>query len=378
MKFEGCRVHRAYDSPWTKKALEYVTGTDVSFMFTGRVFIFENALTDEKALEEELPADVSRGRVPRVGPAPLWFQTRRSAFSEYVLRSDSFELTDEQEDKMVADVCETLDYFERNTYSIPYARLGKESLGFKALDRRADAMFAKKPKKTKYEKDMCKIHPDRHVKVIAKRTGEGPYGSTVEFVCEPATELASVPNYIKSVWRELQELYFTEHLGASMRTASYSWLDRARSAIAARSEVEKERAERMALYKEQMAERQAAASLRAKERMTAPSGVVLMMDSQEWTFGQSMRESVGTGGAPAPEKTPAPEHDSGDEEDDATDFAASNPFGALLVAEASSVAATKGGAAMVEPKKMAPKKMKSKGTRMAVDYGIVGSKGGRK
>ena len=111
----------------------------------------------------------------------------------------------------------------------------------------------------------------------------------------------------------------------------------------------------MALRKEQMAESQAAASRIAKER----SAVFEC-------------ESVGTGGAPAMEKTPAPEHDSGDDEEYS---ASSNPFGALLVAEESSVAATKGGAAMVEPKKSAPKKTKSKGIALAVDYGIVGSKG---
>ena len=99
----------------------------------------------------------------------------------------------------------------------------------------------------------------------------------------------------------------------------------------------------MAVYKQKMAERQAAVAQLAKERMIAPM-----------------------------EKTPAPEHDSGDDEEYS---ASSNPFGALLVVEASFVAATKGGAAMVEPKKSAPKKTKSKGVALAVDFGIVGSKG---
>lgn len=345
LMFEGSRINRVYDSPWAKKVLEYVTKkTDMSFMFTGRVMIFENAVTGESALAEDLPVDVSRGRVPRVGPVPLWIETRRSAFSEYVLRSDSKMLSEEEEDKVVAEVNETLEYFERNTYSIPNVKLGRDSLAFKALELRNKAMFAKQPKKGKYDKDMFKIHPDRQVKVIAKRVGEGPVGPTVEFVCEAATELANVPNYVKSVWRELRDLYYKGHLGASMRSASYNWLDRARSTIAVRREVEKERAQRMAVYKQKMAERQAAVAQLAKERMIAPM-----------------------------EKTPAPEHDSGDDEEYS---ASSNPFGALLVAEVSSVAATKGGAAMVEPKKSAPKK--TRGIALAVDYGIVGSKGGRK
>ena len=194
LKFRGCRVHRAYDSPWTKKAIEYVTGSsDVMFMFTGRVMIFKNVKTGETALEEELPVNVSCGRVPRVGPAPLWIETRRSAFSEYVLRSDGEMLTDEQEDRIVAQVNETLDYFERNTYSIPY--LGGR--GFEALQNRLNVQNETRPQKITFQKgclcgtteshrDVLKIPANKHVFVIAKRTGEGPYGRTVEFVCEAA------------------------------------------------------------------------------------------------------------------------------------------------------------------------------------------------
>jgi hypothetical protein len=377
LKFEGCRVHRAYDSPWTKKALEYVTrSADVSFMFTGRVKIFEHAVTGETALAEELPADVSRGRVPRVGPAPLWIETRRCAFSEYVLRSDGEMLTDEEEDKMAADVRETLDYFERNTFSIPYFR----GRGFEALQNRLSVQFETRSQKIKFQKgslcgtseshrDVLKIPSAKHVFVIAKRTGEGPFGRTVEFVCEAASDDAKIPNFVRSVRTELMRLWQQSCIARRIVRLS---LPAARVRIERRRECEKVRAEKMALRKEQMAESQAAASRIAKERLNVFE-----------------RESVGTGGAPAMEKTPAPEHDSGDEEDDAIDFAASNPFGALLVVEESSVAATKGGAsvaatkggaAMVEPEKMAPKKKakSKKGITLAVDYGVVGGKGGRK
>jgi hypothetical protein len=377
LKFEGCRVHRAYDSPWTKNALEYVTrSADVSFMFTGRVKIFEHAVTGETALAEELPADVSRGRVPRVGPAPLWIETMRCAFSEYVLRSDGEMLTDEEEDKMAADVRETLDYFERNTFSIPYFR----GRGFEALQNRLSVQFETRSQKIKFQKgslcgtseshrDVLKIPSAKHVFVIAKRTGEGPFGRTVEFVCEAASDDAKIPNFVRSVRTELMRLWQQSCIARRIVRLS---LPAARVRIEQRRECNKVRAEKMALRKEQMAESQAAASRIAKERSIVYE-----------------RRSVGTGGAPAMEKTPAPEHDSGDEEDDAIDFAASNPFGALLVVEESSVAATKGGAsvaatkggaAMVEPEKMVPKKKakSKKGITLAVDYGVVGSKGGRK
>jgi len=366
LKFEGCRVHRAYDSPWTKNALEYVTrSADVSFMFTGRVKIFEHAVTGETALAEELPADVSRGRVPRVGPAPLWIETMRCAFSEYVLRSDGEMLTDEEEKKVVAEVDETLDFFEKNCYSIPYLKYEGKSLGFEALDRRNDAMFSLKEKVKPHEMNQFKIHPNRQVLVIARRTGVGYYGRTVNFVCVANSEQASVPNYVNSVRRELQQMYLSgkknRYLGSSMKSMSFDWLDRARSKIAARHKVENERAERIALHKKQMTERQAASRKEESERM----------ELYERPRAASPKEM---------EKTPVPEQDSGDEEEEATFSATSNPFGALLVKEdVPSETTAKGGVELVEPKKEAPKKKgKSRGTPVMVDYGIVGSKGGRK
>jgi hypothetical protein len=274
-------------------------------------------------------------------------------------------LSEEMEKQVVAEVNETLDFFEKNCYSIPYLKYGEKSLGFEALDRRKDAMFALKEKKTPLEMDLFKIHPSRQVVVIAKRPGVGPYGRTVEFVCRANSEQASIPNYIKSVRREQQQMYLSgkknRYLCASMKSVCFDWLDRARSTIAARHKVENERAERIALHKEQMTERQAASRKEESERM----------ELYRRPRAASPKEM---------EKTPVPEQDSGDEEEDVAFSATSNPFGALLVEEdVPSETTAKGGVELVELKKEAPKKkVRSRGTALVVDYGIVGSKGGRK
>ena len=345
--FEGCEVHRVFDSFWTKPAIECAIrqyGQDVSYMFTGRVMIFKNAMTGETALEEELPADVSRGRAPRNGPVPLWVETRDCAYSKFVLRSDSKKLTEEDEDNLVAEIKDTLKFFEENTFSIPYF----DGKCFEALRKRMSVQFEKKMEKIKFQKgslkgtteterEVLKLPSWKHVRVLAKKPGKGPNGRTLEFVCEAASDSAKVQNFVDSVRKEAELL---EKRSLVAKRIVRNLLPAARERIERKRISEKENVEKMALRKQQ-------------------------------------RKSVGTKGAPAMEKTPAPEHDSGDEED-ATDFATSNPFWALLD-EMPSVAATKGGAAMVEPKKMAPKKAKSKkGIVMTVDYGVVGSKGGRK
>jgi len=393
-QFEGCKKLRAWDSEWLKGALDRVTRQKgLKYIFTGRVKIYKNVKTGKLALAEELPADVSRGRVPRIGPVTLWAETRESAYSEYVLRSADKMLTEEDQDTLADEVDETLAYFEANSFSIPDVKLGGKSLAFMALERRAAMMHTRELRKVSFQKgclkgttvesqEVAKNPWWKQVNVIGKKCGKGRYGPIVRFVCKAGPQ-ASISNYVGSVRRELQELYFENHLGASMRAASHRWLDRARGMIAVKQDEKKERAGRMALYKEQQARSTAASLLRAQERMDAASGNV-MMDARKVVV---VCESAGTGGAlcdvcevktcMAMEMTPYGAPDSGDESDDLT-FATSNPFGVLKVDEIS-VAATKSGAAMVEPEK-APKKSrkkKSRGTILEVDIRRVGEKGKR-